>query len=239
MRILITGGASGLGEAITKKLALDESITVYFTYNKSAEAAKRLEGEFNNTRGIKCDFKIQQELDDLVNKMLDWDLDVLINNALTSINQNYFHKTEAGVFMESFQNNIIPIIKITQRAITIFRKNKFGKIINILTSNLINKPPISLSEYVANKAYLASLSKSWAVENASFNITSNCISPSFMQTKLTADTDQRVIEDMVNRHPLKRLLTVDEVADAVRLLVSYSQHLNGVNLIINAASDVI
>jgi len=102
---------------------------------------------------------------------------------------------------------------------------------------LVGNPPVGSSEYVAAKAYLASLSKSWAVENA--YISSNCISPSFMKTQLTSDVDERLIQDMVNKHPLKRLVTVDEVAETVRFLVSASQQINGVNVVMNAATHIL
>ncbi|MFZ0035366.1 MAG: SDR family oxidoreductase, partial [Sedimentisphaerales bacterium] len=127
---------------------------------------------------------------------------------------------------------------ITQEAIKLFRKKKFGKIINILTSFLINKPPTGLSEYVAKKAYLLSLSKSWAVENADFNISSNCISPSFMQTELTSSMDERIVEQLIKVHPLKRLLRPEEVAESVLFFINSPQHVNGVNLVINAAQDI-
>ena len=123
--------------------------------------------------------------------------------------------------------------------ITLFRKKKFGKIITILTSAIINKPPLGYSEYAAVKAYIGSLSKSWASENADFNITSNCISPSFMQTNLTKDTDERTIEAIIQLTPLKKLLTTEEVAEAVSYFVSCSQHINGTNLLMNSGSDII
>ena len=65
---------------------------------------------------------------------------------------------------------LIPTILITQSVLNDFRKKKKGKIITILTSFLLNTPPIGASTYVANKAYLGSLVKSWATENIKFNI---------------------------------------------------------------------
>ena len=56
MKILITGGASGLGEAITRRLARDVANEVWFTYRSSAAKAHELEREFANARGIRCDF---------------------------------------------------------------------------------------------------------------------------------------------------------------------------------------
>jgi len=239
MNILITGGASGLGEAITNKVASENMNIVYFTYNTSSEEARQLEDSLANTRGIKCNFINVKEVDNLIDQISTMDLDVLVNNAISSITNDHFHKIAIDAFAESFQHNIVPIIRITQHAIRIFRKKKCGKIINILSSYLSSKPPIGLSEYVANKAYLLSLSNSWAIENRSFNITSNCISPSFMQTNLTKDIDQRIIETMIKKNPQKRLLTTDEVADAVFFLLNSTQQINGINIVMNSGSDVI
>ena len=240
MNILITGGASGLGEAITKKLASDKKDTVYFTYHKSINNAKSIEATFINAKGILCNFKSKNDVESLLNFIENNEFHVLINNAYgSSIEPRHFHKTEYQVFSDNFNTNIIPVIRITQKVILQFRKRKFGKIITILSSALIDTPPLGWSEYVAEKTYLASLCKSWAAENIAFNITSNSVSPSFMLTNLTHDSDERVIEDIIQTHPLKQILTTDEVSDTVLFLSKCSQHINGVNLIMNAGSHVI
>jgi NAD(P)-dependent dehydrogenase (short-subunit alcohol dehydrogenase family) len=137
-------------------------------------------------------------------------------------------------FVNSFAANVVPVIRITQGAIRHFRTKKAGKIINILTSYLVGTPPAGSAEYTANKAYLEALSRSWAAENARFNITSNNIYPSFMRTGLTADVDQRLIDIMERKHPLKRLLQPEEVAEAVHFLAGASQHINGVGIVMDA-----
>lgn len=238
MNILVTGGASGLGLAITRRLAKEQMGTVYFTWYRSSEMALTLEKEFSNVKGIACNFTSNESVAQLLMAMSQMELQVLVNNAFTGMEMNYFHKTDASYFQQNFNSNVIPVIRVTQQAINLFRKQKCGKIITILSSFLINKPPIGLSEYVASKNYLLSLSKSWAVENTRFNITSNCISPSTMQTALTASTDERVLEELINSHPLKRLITPEEVADIVGYLSSASTHLNGENIVLNAASDI-
>lgn len=238
MNILVTGGASGLGLAITRRLAKEQMGTVYFTWYRSSEMALTLEKEFSNVKGIACNFTSNESVAQLLMAMSQMELQVLVNNAFTGMEMNYFHKTDASYFQQNFNSNVIPVIRVTQQAINLFRKQKCGKIITILSSFLINKPPIGLSEYVASKNYLLSLSKSWAVENTRFNITSNCISPSTMQTALTASTDERVLEELINSHPLKRLITPEEVADIVAYLSSASTHLNGENIVLNAASDI-
>jgi len=235
MNILITGGASGLGEAITRKLAQDPNNIIYFTFSKSGENAKRIKSALTNTIPIKCDFGNTIELKSLTDSIKQLDIDVLINNAYNGeFLKSYFHKVPSGDFLNDFKENIISVIEITQAAILCFRSKKKGKIITILTSALLNTPPIGSAVYVANKAYLEKLTKVWASENAKFNISSNSVSPSFMQTNLTSGMDERVVEQIKENHPLKNLLTVDEVAETVSFLVNASNQINGIDIIMNA-----
>lgn len=151
----------------------------------------------------------------------------------------HFHQSDPAEFLASFSNNVMPTLRITQQAIKEFRKRKAGRIITVLTSYLVNKPPVGLSEYVANKAYLLSLSRSWSAESSRYGVTANCVSPSMMKTSLTSHLDDRQIEDVLNDSPLRRLVTPDEVADAVFYLATASPQINGVNLLMNGGADVI
>ena len=239
MNILVTGGASGLGGVITRKLAAIPGNKVFFTFHQSADKAAAMEKELPQVKAIHCDFSKPEDVEKLCSMILEFDLDVLINNAIVGMIKTHFHKTAPDTFLNSFNINVFPILQITQQAILSFRKKRFGKIITILTSYLANRPPTGLSEYVANKAYLQSMSKSWAGESATYNITSNCVSPSMMRTQLTQDLDERIIEEIVNAQPLRRLVTPEEVADTILYLVGATQQINGVNLLINGGNDVI
>ena len=239
MNILITGGASGLGEAITRLLAEDKKNFIYFTYNRSELNAKKIEAEFKNTNSIQCDFSDDLSLKSLIDYIQNIDLDVLINNAYSGeVSPIHFHKISSEDFLNDFENNIIPTIKITQGVLKNFRKKRRGRIITILTSFLVNSPPIGLSSYVANKAYIKELTKIWAIENAKFNISSNSVSPSFMQTNMTKNIDERLVKQIKENHPLKELLTVEEVAKTVLFLVHATPHINGVDIVINAGENI-
>lgn len=238
LNILITGGASGLGKAITETLALNSMYRIYFSYNKSIPDALQLEEKFLNVKGIHCDFTHPESLKQFCTNIVKLELDVLINNAFTGFEKKHFHKFSAEAFANSFNDNVVPTLMITQTAIQQFKKKKSGKIITILTSALINKPPIGWSIYVANKAYLLSMSKSWATEYQKSNIVSNCISPSFMLTKMNKDVDERIVEQMAKKHPLNQLLSTEEVATSVEYLVKASMQINGINLLMNAGFDI-
>ena len=239
MNILITGGASGLGKAITEELAKNKNNTVYFTYSTSEEKAKKIKEKFENAVSIKCDFRESAEIELLQEQIGEMDLDVLVNNAYCSkLSQIHFHKSPPIDFLNDFKDNIIPTIKITQEAIKRFRKKRNGKIITILSSALSNVPPTGMSSYAANKAYLDKLTKAWANENSKFGITSNSISPSFMRTALTGDVDERIVEQMELNHPNKKLLTPNEVAETVLFLTNAGNHINGVDILMNAGENI-
>ncbi len=227
MNILVTGGASGLGKYLTRKLAADKNNTVFVTYAHSADAAALLENEFPNVHSRHCDFTTWSDVLLLQEAMESMQLDALVNNAIVGMTLEHFHAVKSEDFIERFRKNVSPAVAITQKAIRLFRKQMSGRILTVLTSYLFEEPPLGLSVYVAEKAYLASLCKSWATENARFNISSNAISPSFMSTSLTRHIDPRAIKNLS-----ASALDPQVVADTVALLLAQSPAHTGVNILL-------
>ena len=239
MNILVTGGASGLGRAITRQLAGNPAHAVWFTYHRSAGAARELEGACANAHAIRCDFSAESEVAALAGRLEALDLDALVHNALAGgLARQHFHKIPLDAFRAGFVGNVLPVVALTQQAIGLFRKKHRGRIVTVLTAALVGKPPVGYAEYGAAKAYLQQLAKTWAVENASFHITSNCVLPGYMATALHRDADERVVEEMIQRHPLKRLLEPAEVAAAVEFFLTCSEQVNGANLVLNAGTEL-
>jgi NAD(P)-dependent dehydrogenase (short-subunit alcohol dehydrogenase family) len=239
MKILITGGASGLGKSITEILAKENGNTVYFTFSKSVSEAEKLEKQFKNAKAISCDFASEPSVKELAEKVPELDLDAIIHNAYSGdYLKTHFHKIETGDFLQDFKVNVMPVVCLTKAAITTFRKKKAGKIITVLTSALIDIPPVGSAVYTSNKAYLQKLTQVWANENAKFNITSNSVSPSFMETAMTSSVDERVKEQIIENNPLKRLLTTQEVAETIKFLLNDSTQINGKDFLVNAGSSL-
>lgn len=240
MNILVTGGSSGLGRAIVEQVATQSCHTIYITYRQNIQGVSDLIARFPNVIAKQCDYSKQESLDDLLECMQGWELDVLINNVYSGNPQGkHFHKHDKDDFLNSFQVNVLSTVQVTQKALETFRKKKSGRIITVLTSALLNLPPTGYAIYAANKAYLQQLAKSWSKEYVKYRITSNCVSPDFMETALTHETDVRIVEHMCEEHPLKRLLTPREVAECVCFLIDCSEQINGVNIPINSGVTVL
>lgn len=192
MKILITGGSSGLGKSVLKTLSLSHE--VHFTYNSSLKSASEITSKFKNSNSYKCDFTNEIELKNFLNKIKDIDFDVLINNYYSgNFLGKHFSKTDPTEFMDVYKNNIIPVVEITQVLLTTFKKKKKGLIISISSESILN-PPIGSGLYSIVKSVIEQLSKIWNSENNKFGIISKIISPSFMRTNLTSDIDERIIE---------------------------------------------
>jgi NAD(P)-dependent dehydrogenase (short-subunit alcohol dehydrogenase family) len=239
MNILITGGSSGLGRAVVRLMAADPAHQVYFTYRRGRENALSLTAAFPNARALEADFTREDHIDRLLESMDAMDPDVLVNNAYAGgIENTHFHKIDPEDFLSSFKNNLIPTIRISRKAILIFKEKKFGKIINVLSSALLNTPPAGYSVYAANKAYLGELSRTWNREYARYNISSNCVAPDFMTTGF-AQPDERIVEQMRLNHPLKKLLSPEEAAEVIQCLILSSPPINGVTIPVNAGQHVL
>lgn len=241
MNILITGGTSGLGKA-TVELLQKDGHQIYFSYLANEQftaVAKELEATYPNVKGEALNFCEEESVDAFCEKIAGWDIDVLVNCTYVGRPQTtYFHKIASEEFLKAFQFNIIPTVKITQACIEVMKKKKFGKIINIITEAVLGLPPMGYTLYAANKAYLMELSSVLNKEYTRYNITSNCILPAYMQTSF-AEVDKRILEQMTMEHPLKKLLTPEEVAQNIKFFVDASQQVNGVKLQINAGTQLV
>ena len=192
MKILITGGSSGLGKSILNKLC--DSNEIHFTYNSSKESAREITENYKNSYSYKCDFTNKRELEIFLSKIENVDFDVLINNYYSGkFLDKHFSKTNSSEFLEVYKNNILPVIDITQVLLKTFKKKRKGIIVSI-SSQSISNPPIGTGLYSVVKSVIDQLSKIWNSEYNKYGVTSKIISPSFMRTNLTSNLDERIIE---------------------------------------------
>ncbi len=219
----ISGASKGIGAQIAKQLA-KKGIIVLANYSSSDEAANKLQQEIRRDGG-ECelfkfdvsDFEASKEAIDSIIKQYK-KIDYLINNA--GITQdNLLMKMSEEEFDKVLNVNLKGAFNIAKHASRWMIKNKFGVIIN-MSSVIGLMGNAGQSNYAASKAALIGFTKSLAKELGSRNIRVNAVAPGFIETDMTEKLNIIQKKTLVNSVALKRLGTVEDVANLVEFLLS-------------------
>ncbi len=229
---LITGGSRGLGAEFVKKLSAPEDRAVYFTYS---DASARFPSD-GNTIPVLCNQNNAAEIIGCIARIADEQgkIDALVNNACPAFRPCGFLETDWGMFEDILNVNVRGAYLFAREAGRVMKEQGYGRIVNVLSSYVIDVPPEKLSFYVTAKYALEGLSKAMAVELCKFGITVNMISPGLMATHLTAYLPSRYLEAYEKKHPMKRMTSTQDVAETLDFLLSDgARFLNGVNIPVN------
>jgi 3-oxoacyl-[acyl-carrier protein] reductase len=216
---LVTGGSRGIGRAITVKLAsLGASIVIH--YHKNRAAAQRVNDEIGGqSRLTQANLASTAEIDSMFEQLADIKLDFLINNA-GIWKSTPLGSSSAELVSEILDTNLKGVFWVTQRAVPLLKDG--GRIINV--SSVAGRTGVGggRSLYGATKAAIDSLTKNWALELAPRGILVNAVAPGYVTTDMTARhfSDTATLHRALQRHPLGRLSTPEDVADVVAFLCS-------------------
>lgn len=222
--VLVTGSAKGIGAAIIEELA-KVGYDCVINYNTSFKEANLLNESIKkyNVRSliIKCDVSNEKEVDEMffnIEKTLGG-VDILINNAAVDM-ANVFNEKSASNFRTTLDVNLIGAFNTAKRAKKHMMDNKYGRIINISSTNGMNTYyPMGL-EYDASKAALNSLTHNLAIEFAPY-VTVNAIAPGLIGTESEIkDYDKEFMQDELDKILVRRLGDASEVAKLVKFLIS-------------------
>ncbi len=222
--VLVTGSSQGIGAAIIRELA-KEGYNCIINYNNSKDKAYELNEEIKsyNVKSlvIKCDVSNEQEVDLMFNQIEKefGGVDILINNAAVDI-PDLFYKKKVDNFKKTLDVNLIGSFITAKRAKRYMINKKWGRIINISSTNGINTYyPMGL-EYDASKAALNSLTHNLAIEFAPY-VTVNAIAPGLIATENEIkDYDDEFMAIEVDKILVKRIGQPNEVAKLIKFLIS-------------------
>ena len=215
---LVTGGTRGIGEAISIALK-DAGYNVAAVYAGNDVAAK----EFSDKTGIKtykfnvsdfgqCQAGIAQIESDI------GPIEVLVNNAGITRDAT-LHKMTPEQWAEVIQTDLTSCFNMCRIVIEGMRARSFGRIINISSMNG-ELGGFGQANYSAAKAGMIGFSKAVAREDASKGITVNVITPGFVATEMVLSIPEKVMTNIVNGIPVKRLGQPEEIARGVVFLAS-------------------
>ena len=228
---LITGASKGIGKAIAQRYA-EQGAQVAFTYLSSVEKGQALEQELQQTgakvKGYRSDASNHEAAVDLVKQVIEdfGALDILINNAGITKDGLLMRMSEEQ-WDRVIQVNLKSVFNLTKASMRQMMKQRAGSIINI-TSVVGIRGNAGQSNYAASKAGIIGFTKSVALELGSRNVRSNAIAPGFIETEMTGELDEKVVEEWKQSIPLKRGGASSDVADcAVFLGSNMSNYITG------------
>ena len=222
---LVTGGAKGIGAAIVRELA-SSNIDVVINYLTSEKEAKVLANEIKEKNGVKvltckCDISNEVEVDEMI-KLIEKEfggVDILINNAAIDLS-NMWHEKKSEDFKKTLDVNVVGAYNVSRRVYKHMLDKKWGRIINISSTNGINTYYPMCLEYDASKAALISLTHNLSIEFAPY-ITVNAIAPGFIGTESELDGyDEEFLKSEQEKILVGRYGKPEEVAKLVGFLVS-------------------
>jgi 3-oxoacyl-[acyl-carrier protein] reductase len=228
---LITGASKGIGRSIARRFA-EEGANIAFTYLSSVEKGQALEQELAvlgvKVKGYRSDASNFKAAEELVNQVVSdfGSLEIVVNNAGITKDGLLMRMSEEQ-WDTVINTNLKSVFNVTKAATRILMKQKNGSVINI-TSVVGLRGNAGQANYAASKAGIIGFTKSVALELGSRNIRSNAIAPGFIETEMTGELDQKVVDEWKQGIPLKRAGSADEVADcAVFLGSDLSRYITG------------
>jgi 3-oxoacyl-[acyl-carrier protein] reductase len=220
---VVTGGSRGIGKAIVLRLAM-QGADVAFSYRGNAEAANAVLGDVGaigqRRVAVQGDATDPASAEALVKAALDefGKVDILVNNAGIT-RDDLIMRMSPDDFRAVLETNLFGAFYATKAVTRPMLKQRSGRIINI-TSVSGQAGQMGQANYSSAKAGLIGLTKATARELASRGITCNAVAPGFVLTELTEGLSDDLKQQIVDRTPLGRFATTEEVAYAVAFLCS-------------------
>jgi 3-hydroxybutyrate dehydrogenase len=247
---LVTGSTSGIGLAIAHALA-KEGANVVINGMGEAAAIEAERGKIEKEFGVKAFYngadmmkpaEIAAMVADAQAKL--GSLDILVNNAgiqyVSPIEDFPIEKWDAIIAI-----NLSAAFHAIRAAVPGMKARKWGRIVSTASAHSLVASPFK-SAYVSAKHGIAGLTKTVALELATFGVTANCISPGYVWTPLVEKqipdtmkarnmTKEQVINDVIlAAQPSKQFVTADQVAAlAVYLCSDAAAQITGANLSID------
>lgn len=235
--ILITGASRGIGRALALSID-DPSYNIVINYEKEANLAKEVEN-IVKSKGINA-ISIQADVADRiqVDKMFDiinetyGGVDILVNNAGIA-----FQKLSQDISYEEwdriFAVNVNGMFNTTKHCLNHMISKKSGVIVNV--ASIWGQTGGSMeTHYSATKGAIIAYSKSLAMELAPSGIRVNVVAPGAVDTDMLKNLPKDALDNFAKDVPLQRLGHVDDIANAIKFLISdKSSYITGQVLAVN------
>ena len=219
---IVTGGARGIGAAITTALARDGyHVAAGFSANRAAadDLAGKLAGEGLSVSLHQGNVGDPADCQRVVGEVLGarGRVDVLVNNAGVTVDKTV-KKMTVDDWHAVLRVNLSGAFYMTKAVLDHMLERAFGRIVNI--SSVVGQTgAFGQANYAASKSGLFGFTKSLALETARKGITVNCVTPGYIDTEMLAGIPKDVLDKLLQGVPCGRMGRPEEVARAVLFLV--------------------
>ncbi len=228
--VIITGGARGIGRAGVRLFASEGAAVIVWDIH-----SEKVKQEFGQG-DIEVEF---QEIDvtdfhaveNAAKRVFEKHhrIDVLINNAGVTRDATLLKMT-ADQWKEVMDVNLNGVFNCTKAVVPYMIDGKSGRVIN--TASVVGLyGNFGQTNYAASKSGVIGMTKVWARELGRKGITVNAVAPGFIATGMVKDVPEKILHAIIDRTPVGRLGTPEEIAHAYAFLASdEAAFINGATL---------
>jgi 3-oxoacyl-[acyl-carrier protein] reductase len=222
---LVTGGSRGLGAAIADALAergADVAISYVSSASKAQAVVERLQAKGVRAIAIQAEQADVTSARGLVDGVVEQlgQLDILVNNAAVAVQGQCVDDPalDVAALDRQWQVNVLGAVAVTRAAARVLPEH--GRIIFIGSLAGTRVPFPGGADYAATKAAIIGYAKGVARDLGPRNITVNVVQPGIMPTDMMVEVlgESGPSETFLDMHPIRRIATLEEVADVVRFL---------------------
>lgn len=217
---VVTGGASGIGFAISERVVAEGGSAAIWDVDTGAgaKAAAKLGGE---ALGVGVDVSQEDSVTAAVAETVKkfGRIDVLVTSAAITGPNATTWDYPSDKWRQVIDINVNGVFYCCRNIVPVMQKNDYGRIVNIASIAGKEGNP-NASAYSTSKAAVIGLTKSLGKELAKSKITVNCVTPAAVKTPIFDQMTQAHIDFMLSKIPMARFGQVDEVASLVTWLAS-------------------
>ena len=187
---IITGASSGLGFEISKAFLKAGSNLIICSRSKedlsnALDNLQRFKNPSQKILSLPTDISIENDVDNLITESFKKfkSIDILVNNAGIIGPKGNFEELDWDQWKYALDTNFLGSAYLVKKLIPTFKKNNFGRIIQISGGGATSPLPLQ-SIYAASKAAIVRFIETISLEVKEFNISANCIAPGQLNTKI-------------------------------------------------------
>jgi 3-oxoacyl-[acyl-carrier protein] reductase len=238
---LVTGSSRGIGRAVAEELGRHGADVVVNYRSSAAEAdavVESIEADGGTAIAVQGNVAEYDEVEAMCAEIHDafGTVDVLVNNAGITVDKKFENMTRDD-WQRVLDVNLGGVFNCTHCFFDDIKESEEGRLINI-SSVVGQQGNYGQANYATTKSGLFGFTRTLALELASSGSTANCVSPGFVKTDMLETVPERVQEKILQRIPLDRFATPEDVAGIVRFVASEdASYMTGQILAVNGGME--